>query len=374
MLYTSYPTLNFQKLLEAFRFEDADHTFYSHLSNLFPNSTVLNFNYARSAFRFAVRKLDVKKIIMPAFLCDVFTDILIEEKVKPVFVDVELESYNIDAAKVEEAMSRDIDAILAVHAFGMPCNLDALMDLKEDYGAILIEDCALSLGARYKRKLTGTIGDLAIFSMYKSLPTLTGGFLLINSDDIKSKIGRKSMEEESINIPRLVYSLKYFHPLLFRMREWNLLKKLESNKKVGSKKKVEMKGSNELTKALFCLYIKDYMDSLDKRRRVAEWYKKALDIDGISHQKVCVGCHPSWYNYTVRLEDYKKRDEIISRMQRKGIVADKMWHDAVVFERRIKLETSYPNTVKLSRSALNLPISDFSREDVNFIVSCLDLP
>lgn len=105
---------------------------------------------------------------------------------QPVFVDIEEDSLNIDASQIEASITERTRAIVAVHLFGQPANLDALTEICRNHGLSLIEDCAQSFGARYRNKMTGTWGNAGCFSFYpsKNLGAYGDGGMVITDDDV----------------------------------------------------------------------------------------------------------------------------------------------------------------------------------------------
>lgn len=109
----------------------------------------------------------------------------------PVMVEPDLQTYNIDPAKIEEKISSKTKAIMVVHLYGKSCDMDPVMGLALKYNLKVVEDCAQSHGAVYKGKKTGTFGDFGAFSFYptKNLGALgDGGALLSNDFDAITKI------------------------------------------------------------------------------------------------------------------------------------------------------------------------------------------
>jgi len=115
---------------------------------------------------------------------------------KPVFADIEKEFYTLDASKVKAAITPKTKAIIAVHIYGQPCDMDALLIIAKEHNLILIEDCAQAHGAEYKGKKVGSIGDIGCFSFYptKNLGAIgDGGAITTNSFEIAQKV--KSLRE-----------------------------------------------------------------------------------------------------------------------------------------------------------------------------------
>jgi len=108
---------------------------------------------------------------------------------KPVFADIDPKTYNIDPASVEKKITKKTKAIIPVHLYGNPCDMDALTAICRKHGLLMLEDCAQSVGAEFNGKKAGSFGDAAIFSFYatKNLSTGEGGMVVTNNDEVKEK-------------------------------------------------------------------------------------------------------------------------------------------------------------------------------------------
>lgn len=103
---------------------------------------------------------------------------------KPVFVDIDRDTFNIDKKLIEEKITKKAKAIIPVHMAGRPCNMDIINKLARKYGLVVIEDAAHALGAEYHGKKIGSISDLACFSFYvtKNITTAEGGMITTNNE------------------------------------------------------------------------------------------------------------------------------------------------------------------------------------------------
>jgi dTDP-4-amino-4,6-dideoxygalactose transaminase len=112
-------------------------------------------------------------------------NVVVHVGAKPVFVDIELPSMNINPDLIEEKISNKTKAIIPVHFAGRPCDMDKIMDIARRYNLIVIEDAAHALGAEYKTRKIGTIGDLSCFSfnVVKNITTGEGGMVTTDNDD-----------------------------------------------------------------------------------------------------------------------------------------------------------------------------------------------
>lgn len=110
---------------------------------------------------------------------------------RPVLVDIEPDTFNIDPQRIAEAITPRTRGILPVHLFGLPADMDAIMDIAGQHNLVVIEDCAQSLGARLNNKATGSIGSAGTFSFYPS-KTLgcfgDGGMIATNDAEIRSRL------------------------------------------------------------------------------------------------------------------------------------------------------------------------------------------
>jgi len=109
----------------------------------------------------------------------------------PVFVEPDIDTYNIDPKKIQEKITSRTRAIMIVHLYGKPCEMDEIMDICQRYHLKLIEDCAQSHGALYKNKMTGTFGEVGAFSFYptKNLGALgDGGGMAVNDPTLYQKL------------------------------------------------------------------------------------------------------------------------------------------------------------------------------------------
>ena len=126
------------------------------------------------------------EIITPAVTWSTTVFPIVNVKAKPVFVDVESETFNIDPQKIEDAITKKTRAIMTVHLLGNPCNMKIINKIAKKHNLFLIEDCCEALGAKYEMKKVGTFGDLSTFSFFAShhITTMEGGMLITNNQQL----------------------------------------------------------------------------------------------------------------------------------------------------------------------------------------------
>ena len=110
---------------------------------------------------------------------------------EPVFADIEAETFNLDPEAVEEVVRRedDVAAVMPVHLYGLPADMDHLLDVADDYGLAVLEDACQAHGAEFRDRRVGSLGDAACFSMYptKNMTTGEGGMITTDRDDVAER-------------------------------------------------------------------------------------------------------------------------------------------------------------------------------------------
>ncbi|MGM5481921.1 MAG: DegT/DnrJ/EryC1/StrS family aminotransferase [Nanobdellota archaeon] len=149
------------------------------------------------------------EVIVPAFNFELIGNIVKKAGLIPIFADIEKNSFNINPKEAEKKISKNTLAIITTHMLGNPCEMDKLKKLKNKYGLYIIEDCAHTVGSKYKNRVCGTFGDISAFSLHpaKTFHGLCGGFLLINNTEEFSNLINESKKEMSI-IKEFKYLIK----------------------------------------------------------------------------------------------------------------------------------------------------------------------
>lgn len=131
------------------------------------------------------------EILVPAITFIATPNSCLHAGLKPIFVDVDKSTYNICPKEIEKHISGNTKAIIPVHAFGQPCEMDAIMEIASKHNLKIIEDCAESHFAKYKGKTVGSFGDMACFSTYVAHTITTGvGGLIITGNKEYMEIAR----------------------------------------------------------------------------------------------------------------------------------------------------------------------------------------
>jgi perosamine synthetase len=265
----------------------------------------------------------------------------------PVFVDVEPDSWTIDASRIQEKITARTRGIIVVHLYGHPCDLDPILSLAQRHNLFVIEDAAEAHGAEYKGKKVGALADIGIFSFYgnKVMTTGEGGMLTTNDSAIASK--SRLLRSQGMDPER-----RYWHEVIgFNYRMTNVAAAI---------------GLAQLEKI-------DW--HLSRRRDVAHYYRELLaDFPGISWQSDKDWAKPIYWMFNIVLEDDHDRDAIMSELKQLGVETRNVFYPMHLLPpyRRDNDNSEYPVAEHISSRGLSLPTwAGLSREDVQYVVDCL---
>ena len=171
---------------KTFKFEEI---FFEYVNSKY----AIAVNSCTAALHLAVVALGIgngDEVITTPYTFAATAEVVINSDAKPVFVDVEKDTYNIDPAKIEDKITNKTKAIIVVHYAGHACEMDKIMEIAEKYDLYVIEDAAHAIGSKYKDKKIGSIGDATCFSFYatKNITTAEGGMITTNHEDLSDKM------------------------------------------------------------------------------------------------------------------------------------------------------------------------------------------
>lgn len=184
-------------------------------------------NSGRTALHTSLQALNLEpadEVIVPAYVCAIVFEVILRLKLKPVLVDVDQQTFNINPELIPKAVTDKTKAIVPVHLFGRPCEMDKIVEIAEEHGLYVIEDAAQALGAEYKAGKVGTFGDFAIFSFGpgKSITSGEGGAIAVNNSELLTKVESirinlaSSSAGWSMHLVRNVFGMKMFaNPFLY---------------------------------------------------------------------------------------------------------------------------------------------------------------
>ncbi len=206
-----------QQLVQGPHIEKFEQEFASLLGSGFVRTC--STEYGRMAFYFILKALQLppgSEIIVPALTFWVVPEIARVAGLKPVFVDVEPSTFTLSPAAVERAITPNTRAIVPTHLYGMSCDMDPILELARRHDLKVIEDCAHSLGATYKGRMVGTLGDASFFSFqaFKPLNTYGGGLAWTRDVGVARRVAELADGEDwpsEQRVERILWAGKWQH-------------------------------------------------------------------------------------------------------------------------------------------------------------------
>ena len=218
--------------------------FLKKVHSLFKYKEAFLFGSARSALYSLLHSLDFdsqSEVILTGFTCDVVPNAVIQAGLKPIYVDIDPSNYCMSPLSLIESITKQTKVVVIQHTYGIPADIDSLIEIAHKHSLYVIEDCAVSLGSRYNGKLTGRFGDAAIFSfeLSKTITSCRGGLLTINNNKMEAidkveNFYKKGVPEQNksyrikillqlgisglLHHPRVLPLGKYFNALLFKLK------------------------------------------------------------------------------------------------------------------------------------------------------------
>ncbi|MDK2934115.1 MAG: hypothetical protein PWP27_1925 [Clostridiales bacterium] len=236
----------------------------------------------------------------------------------PVFVDVRKDTYNIDSSKIENKITSKTKAIIPVHIFGQPAEMDSIVAIAEKYDLYIVEDACQAIGARYKGQRVGSIGDIACFSFFptKNLGAFGDGGIITTNNERLNKIVRALRMHGSGNAGKNAFDImngiqEEFQEIETRETIYNPTKYY--NYLIGYNSRLD-----EIQAAILRVKLK-YLEQWNAmRRQHAIYYNEKLKNTSLILPEVLTDADSVYHLYILQTD---RRDEIVSYLKQKGISA-----------------------------------------------------
>lgn len=278
-------------------------------------------NSGTSGLHLAVKAVGIKEgdlVITTPFSFIASANCILFERAIPVFVDIDPQTLNIDPSHVEQAVqdlthgssaakhwlpgtvnvdsinTNNLKSILTVDAFGQPADYDPICKVADEYDLTVIEDCCEALGAEYKGRKAGTLGDIGVFAFYpnKQMTTGEGGMIVTDRKEWDSLF--RSLRNQGRDV----------------FDAWLNHTRLGYNYRL-----------DEMSAALGLSQLQRIDQLLEKRAVVAGWYDKRLrDVAGLTIPYIApTTTKMSWFVYVIRLDQKISRNRVMEKLKEKGI-------------------------------------------------------
>ncbi|MFA6808997.1 MAG: DegT/DnrJ/EryC1/StrS family aminotransferase [Eubacteriales bacterium] len=290
---------------------------------------------------------DGDEVITTPFSFISSSNCMLFERAKPVFVDIDEKTYNMDVSQIEAKITPKTKAILPVHVFGQPVNMDEVRRIAKKYNLFVIEDACEAIGAKWNGEFAGSISDAGVFAFYpnKQMTTGEGGVVVTNND----------------RIAELCYSI--------RNQGRGISKQWLNHVRLGYNYRM-----SDISAALGIAQLERIEEMLKKRQRVAEMYtQKFKNVKGVILQKIDKKALMSWFVFVIRFEEGIDRNKVMEILLERGIGCRPYFtgiHTQPFYVKEFGYKVGdFPVTDRVSQKTLALPFfNELTEEQVDTVV------
>lgn len=307
-------------------------------------SNAIGVNSGTDSLFLALKSLGIgpgDEVITSPFTFIATAEVIANLGAKPVFADINPVTFNISPSKIEESITKKTKVILPVHLFGQMADMDEIIEIAKKREIFIVEDAAQAIGAEYKNRMAGSLGDVGCFSFFpsKNLGAFGDGGMIVTKD------------EEIANKVRLLRD----HGSSPEEKYLNLILGINSR-------------LDEIQASILRVKLKHLLDWSNKRREIASFYNDSLEK--VLTPKTLEGRSHIFHQYIIRTE---KRDELKEYLKKKDIPTMIYYslplHLQPAFKCLGHKEGDFPEAEKASKEVLSLPIyPEISREDQDLII------
>jgi perosamine synthetase len=287
-----------------------------------------------TALHLALEALNIKtddEVIVPTLTFIACANAVKYTGAKPVFVDSHPDYWCMDPVKIEEKITKKTKAIVPVHLYGHPCDMDAISKIAKNFDLYIVEDCAEAHGAKYKGKKVGSFGIISCFSFYgnKIITTGEGGMCITNDNQLAEKM--RMLRDHGMSPQQ-----RYWHEVIgFNYRMTNL------------------------QAAIGVAQLKKLDRFVERKRRIAKIYNQCLkDVNGLELPPEMPWAKSIYWMYSILVTNSFKidRNSLIEKLANFDIESRPFFNPIHTMP-PYNENTKYPVAEKLSKEGLNLPSS-----------------
>ena len=313
-------------------------------------------NSGTSALHLAVIALGIgagDEVITSPFSFVASANCILFERATPIFADIDRRTLNLDPSAVERAITPRTKAILPVHVFGVPANMDAMLDIAKRHGLAVIEDSCEALGATWRGRACGTLGNAGTFAFYPNKQMTTGEGGMIITDDAELDGLAKSLRNQGRGTSGA----------------WLQHERMGFNYRLA-----------DINCALGVSQLSRITEILEARRDVAATYKRHLGrLDGVELPVDTLdGAEISWFVYVIRLRqaDRAQRDAFMEHLRSRGVACANYFspiHLQPYFQRMGHRPGEFPVTEAIADTTVALPFfNQLTESDIEYVASVVE--
>jgi dTDP-4-amino-4,6-dideoxygalactose transaminase len=300
------------------------------------------------ALLLALRACNIKEgdeVITTPFTFIATAEVIALLKARPVFVDICPETFNLDCSQIAGKITSKTKAIIPVHLFGHPADMNPIMEIARKHDLKVIEDCAQAFGAKYEDRKVGSIGDIGCFSFFPSKNLAgcgDGGMVITKNEEIAGRI--KMLRNHGS-------SKRYYH------------------QEIGYNSRLD-----EIQAAIIRVKLKKIDQFNTARRQNAVAYCAAINNKNVTLPAVASGCEHVYHQFTIRA---KNRDLLADALHKKDIASAVYYpvplHQQKVFLKLYNYSEKLPQSEMCSQEVLSLPMfPELSDEEIRLIADVVN--
>ena len=287
------------------------------------------------------------EVIVPAFSYVATANVVELVGATPIFVDIELDTFNIDVSKIKSAITDKTKAIIPVHEFGLASNISEIMTIATDHKLFVIEDAACALGAKENNQPVGSFGIAASFSLHprKSVTCGEGGIITTNDQQLAAKL--RALRNHGIDAEN-TSSMEFILPgYNYRLTDFQA--------------------------AFVNSQLDRFDETIDTKQELAEVYFNELNANNLKLPVVPVGKNHTWQTYHVVLDESIDRVQLIQSLKERGIGTNygaQCIPETKYYQTKYELNSKafFPSAYKAYKAGLALPLYfGLTKEDVKHI-------
>ena len=209
----------------------------------------------------------------------------------PIFADSLYESWQIDPADIERKITEKTKAIMVVHLYGQPCDMDSIMKIAKEHDLFVVEDCAEAFGSKYKGKCVGGFGDISAFSFYgnKTITTGEGGMVVTNDRELAERAAH--IKDQGMSREK-----EYWHDIIgYNYRMTNICA------------------------AIGLAQIEQVYSFIERKIRVAKWYMEYLKDTPVEFPPAVPDTENTYWMFSVLLPEADQRDDLRAKLKEGGV-------------------------------------------------------
>lgn len=333
------------------------------IESIFGKRTVFFTNSGRTSLYIILKALNLpkgSKIGVPLYSCTSVYDAIIKAGYVPYFIDIDIDTYTMDPYNLENKI-KDLSAIIVIHTFGHPADMDKIMRVAD--GVPIIEDCAQSLLSKYKNKKTGTMSCASLYSfrLGKYISAGEGGMIIVNHEDLNDSIKK---EIEKLSAPSAFNEVKHSHityiksfshhkpwfgafviPMSSILKSETLIDK--KNFKIATIRKADL--------AIFFRKLYTFKVNVEKQRQNSKFLIEYLKDTSLILPYEKEWAYSNYYLFAIRFDNKKERDAACEYLRTRGVDSARFWETYPISKLNYGYKGDCPNTEMCAQTIATIP-------------------